>query len=66
MDGYAVQRGWVEVTRGCAENPLSWAARTDSYAEGKQAQPRHGIFDEIWPAGTEEGSARSVVLVVVA
>lgn len=38
---------------------------TDTDSEANQTKTRQGILDKIWPAGTEERSARAVVLAVV-
>lgn len=45
---------------------LDHTAHTDSNTEGKETQSCQAVLHEIWTARTEEGSARAVVLIVVA
>lgn len=39
--------------------------RTDGDGEADKAEPRHGIPEEVWAAGTEEGGPGAVVFAVV-
>lgn len=40
-------------------------SRTNANTDPTERKPRHGILEQVWPAGTEEGGTGAVVFPVV-